>query len=423
MDHLAHTRRVLREYLSGELSRVDIQTLFVASGFQPLADPSWRRSSIINQFYAQRDWSQLSSADVLFGVAYQILKDLKERCAANVAGGTAYRQQFRRILLEGLRRDGADFFLERGIVTWADIPKGKRSVSRTQPAKGVDLLFVTALLEEHQVVTAVLRRLCQSTGDFDGDLSEYRYTVRTGGTLRIVATSAYRLGGTALGVFAASILKDIRPGRAVLFGIAAAVDTDAVELGDVPFSSQVLSMDNIAVQNGLEFRPEGFQTDPEVQRWIGHLQTSAKLYERWQTACVDTIEKAVPEINRLRRTKIAIPEVVSPPHIQVGNMAGGPFLLRDADFRDSLKDHSREFADVAVRVKTPVHPQLLSAEMESHGFMRATHEAGIPASVVKGVSDLGSSDKSRVEKETGGFYRAYACSNAVLALLHCLRTG
>jgi hypothetical protein len=55
--------------------------------------------------------------------------------------------------------------------------------------------------------------------------------------------------------------------------------------------------------------------------------------------------------------------------------------------------------------------------MESHGFMRAAHKATVPAIVVKGISDAGDAEKARLEKETGGFFRVYSCSNAMVAVL------
>ena len=55
--------------------------------------------------------------------------------------------------------------------------------------------------------------------------------------------------------------------------------------------------------------------------------------------------------------------------------------------------------------------------MEAHGFMEACHQKEVPACVLKGISDLGDTGKATLEEQSGGFFRAYACSNAVLALL------
>ena len=52
--------------------------------------------------------------------------------------------------------------------------------------------------------------------------------------------------------------------------------------------------------------------------------------------------------------------------------------------------------------------------------MAAAHEAGVPATVIKGVSDDGDEGKADLEQKTGGFYRVFACSNAVLAAVHVL---
>lgn len=58
--------------------------------------------------------------------------------------------------------------------------------------------------------------------------------------------------------------------------------------------------------------------------------------------------------------------------------------------------------------------------MESSGFMAAAQHAEVPATVIKGISDVGDRAKAKLEQETGGFFRVFACCNAALAALHIL---
>jgi nucleoside phosphorylase/tetratricopeptide (TPR) repeat protein len=283
----------------------------------------------------------------------------------------------------------------------------------------IDILIITALTEEHQVVTAVLNELAANNGT-ENDITLYNFQRDYDTNYLIGVVCAHQMGATKMGTFAAPVLKNISPKAAVLIGIAASVDNSAVNIGDVPFSSHVLSYDDIAIEDGkMTFRTEGYQSDPKMRKAVGTLRSSTSTYTPWRNACIEIMPKVIKELNELCSQIITPPKEVARPHLVVEVTAGGPFLLRDAEFRDSLK----KLPDLsAIKVSAPVHPKLVSVEMESHGFMNAAHEQGIPACVLKGISDDGDQNKRRLEKETGGYFRAFACSNAVLAMLHILLT-
>lgn len=297
-----------------------------------------------------------------------------------------------------------------------------RQPGRTSGHDHVDLLIVTALTEEAQVVAATLL-LAATHVCADGALTFYEYALADGRSARLATASAHSLGAVSMSVFTSPLLREVRPRSATLVGIAAAIDTDVVQVGDVPFSSHVLSYDDIAVDGGrLTFRTEGYPVDPSMRRAAGALRTTRRTYEPWQDDCLRLLDPVIAELNRLRRQSVRPPEVRERPHLVVEVTAGGPFLLRDRGFREDLRKPHKEPGPVPrVQLEAPVHPKLVSAEMESHGFMRAAHEQGIPATVIKGISDNGDSEKAQQEKESGGYYRAFACCNAVLAALHILR--
>jgi nucleoside phosphorylase len=287
----------------------------------------------------------------------------------------------------------------------------------------IDLLVFTALTEEGQVVEAVMAEVA-TRRDAIGDLTLYDVRWKDGRTAVVATACAHHLGAVNFAVFAAPLLKNIRPRSATLVGIAAAVDTKDVALGDVPFASEVLGYDDIAVENStFSFRTSGYQVDPRMLRAAGALRISLATYQPWQDDCMRHIQRVVDVVNALRRMPIQKPPVIAPPHFHTGIVAGGPFLLRDRGFRDALRRRPQEQAlaeKAAVSVAGPVHPKLVSAEMESKGFMAAANEAGVPATVIKGISDDGDERKAELEQQTGGFYRVFACSNAVLAAFHVL---
>ncbi|MCH9648325.1 MAG: hypothetical protein K0U98_08805 [Deltaproteobacteria bacterium] len=319
-------------------------------------------------------------------------------------------------MLRDLRDDGADFYDTK--VDW--IAGSKKRLNHSPRPGEIELLIVTALTEENQVVTAILEQ--DATLEEENDRVQIYRKQLPGdrGSIRIAVASAFQMGAVSLGMFVAPLLSALNPRRAVLVGIAAAVDTGEVDLGDVPFASQVLGYEDIAIEKGmLSFRTDGFQVDPQMRRWVGRLRSSSRLYRGWQKDCLERIPMVVDTLSSLRAGTIVPPGEIRPPHLVVGAVAGGPFLIRDADFRDSLRKHQDEVpSHKSVQVAAPVHPKLVSAEMEAHGFMAAANEAGIPASVVKGISDVGDENKSALEKASGGFYRAFACLNSLLAIQH-----
>ncbi len=420
-----NTRIALRKYLSRSLSRSEIEKLFLCSGFQPLEQPKRKKVELVDQFFSQKDWSNRNSCEDFFGLIGTVLSDLKQKWRLDVPTGRPLREQFT-IILNELRKEGADFS-KNGKVTWnhdlkirLNRPQGSLgSEIRNLNAEGrlpqsIDFLFVTALSEEYQILNTVLAMKTKKIEECANGVMIFRHKSGT-----IATASSFHKGAVAMGIFITPLLHELRPQKVILFGIAATVKPSECSLGDVPCASQVLSLEDIAVEDGLEFRTQGFQTDIDVRRWIELLSSSSERYTRWQAECEKVIGEVVKRMNHLgfRKSKIKIPNKIKKPHIFVGNVAGGPFLLRDEDFRNSLVGLSK---GSNLKINNPAHPQLLSIEMESHGFMRAALAAGIPASVLKGISDDGDQRKAEVERTTGGFFRIFACSNAVLAFLHSL---
>jgi nucleoside phosphorylase len=302
------------------------------------------------------------------------------------------------------------------------IQHSTRSIRSKGNSPKVNLLLLTALTEEAQVVRGVLDIVAKRINDL-GTIPLYEYRQVTSGARLIVATaSAHSMGAVAMGIFTTQILKVVQPNSVILIGIAASVNNTLASRGDVPFASQVISYDDIAVQRGiLTFRTQGFPVDPVMRIAIGELRSSYESYGPWQKDCVSIISKIIENLNNLRKQKINPPSQITPPHLIVELLAGGPFLIRDKDFRDSLAKQPKFPKYNAINIDTPIHPKLVSVERESHGFMRAAHELAIPASVLKGICDEGDDKKTRLEEMTGGFFRSYACSNATLAALHALR--
>lgn len=285
----------------------------------------------------------------------------------------------------------------------------------------MDILIFSALTEEHQVICAILddvAKLVSSTRD----VRTYEFITDNSLRFTIGVCSAHLQGSAGLSSVATQHLQRLHPKCAALIGIAAAVDTGTLALGDVPFTTQVMGTDDVSVEDGtLTFRSEGFQCDSRMRSAFGALRSDQSMYRAWQIDCLTSLPPLVYGLNTIRRTQIVYQSNLSAPHIDAGTTAGTPFLIRDINFRNNLRNTNPEYASYnKIVVSNPLHPKLLSTEMESHGFMRAAAELQVPAVVLKGISDDGDANKSDLEKESGGFYRVFACSNALRALLFSL---
>lgn len=279
-------------------------------------------------------------------------------------------------------------------------------------ASDFDLLILTALTEEYSVVLSVMARCATALPDFRG-LAMFEYRTDTANLYRIGVASAHDSGAVSMGTYASKLLGSVTPACMVLLGFAASAKPDDLGLADLPVASEVFSYDDIAIEDGkLTFRPHGFQVDTEMRRAASELRSRFEPYRRWQDKCRTLITEIVPEINEMRRASVTLPLEIEAPHMTVDRGAGGPFLVRDAKFMEALSKGSPTIS--------AVHPKLAWVEMEAHGFMKAAAEHTVPAIVMKGISDNGDAKKAQLEKETGGFFRVYACQNATIALLYIL---
>jgi nucleoside phosphorylase len=283
----------------------------------------------------------------------------------------------------------------------------------------VDVLILTALTEEQQVVHAVLQRCARyvsTHGALPNRVALYEYACKDGARYLLATASTHDMGAVAMSGFATLLLASgVRPGCAALVGIAASLTREEFDVGDVAVASAVFSADDIKVENGtLTFRTHGYQTDRLMCMAAGSLREQGASHAAWRAECVSVVTGVAEELSAdgLRTRPITVPADVKPPRLAVEPGVGGPFLIADAAFGEALRKGTPTVA--------PLNPKIAWAEMEAHGFMRAMHAAAVPAIVLKGISDAGDADKARLERETGGFFRVYACSNSVIAVLHLL---
>jgi nucleoside phosphorylase len=307
---------------------------------------------------------------------------------------------------------------------WLIMPKIATSVNfyrivRVASRPNIDVLMLTALTEEQQVVHAVLQRYSRRLGEYGNPPNQvtlYDFQANNATNYLIACACMHDMGVEAMSAFATALLTSgLRPSVAALVGIAAAAHDD-IDLGDVPIASQVYSAGDIQVRDGrLTFRPQGFQVDHRLKMAAGAIREDTDRHKRWRLECRAVIEHVVQALNEsgLRPHAMSVPSDLRLPRLVVEVGAGGPFLLKDANFARALREGS---ATVDY-----VHPKLSWVDMEAHGFMKAAHAINVSAIVMKGISDRGDAEKGVFEHKTKGFYRAYACSNAVVSVVHLLQ--
>jgi hypothetical protein len=117
----------LRQQLVQHTSKAQIRRVFEESGFQAVVPLSPRKGPLIDQYYAQIDWSHREEAETLFPALFRLLTDLKQRCRANIETAAPLRMRFRVLLSSGLRRDGVELYSDK--VDW-NIDSSRASESR-----------------------------------------------------------------------------------------------------------------------------------------------------------------------------------------------------------------------------------------------------------------------------------------------------
>jgi nucleoside phosphorylase len=313
----------------------------------------------------------------------------------------------------------------------------------------IDLLILTALREEAEVVSEVLTCLARRVSlglASDLPIDIYKYSASNSQShecpdkhFYIAAACANAMGAVPTAVLATKLFETHKPATAILVGIAASVDPNQAKLGDVVVSDVVYSYDNIEVtKRGYYIRTIPYDVALDISQAVGAFARDYATYERWQNVCEETIPKLLTKIGSRRNLEIkdlrARPDdVVWPqkPTLLTEPIAGGPFLIKEKNFRNSLRKVNRPSSKRVnhrasrasgnqMRFEYPLHSKIAAVEMESHGFMAAAKAFRVRAAVSKGISDDGDKKKEILEKESKGFYRIFACANSVIAALHIL---
>jgi len=166
----------------------------------------------------------------------------------------------------------------------------------------IDVLLLTALTEEQQVVHAVLRRCARwfgEHGDIPDQVALYNLAIDGDASYLIATACMHDMGAVAMSSFTNSLLATgLRPAAVALLGIAASVKHDELSVGDVPVASAVFSANDIKVHDGIfQFRTQGYQVDHRMKVAAGVIREDGNKHQKWRSECRTVIEHVVAALN------------------------------------------------------------------------------------------------------------------------------
>jgi nucleoside phosphorylase len=271
----------------------------------------------------------------------------------------------------------------------------------------VDYLLLTPLDEEWRTVRSVLGPKKITT--FQTDPITYylwKQPVKQppyafGEYLIAAAPMFRRTGGEALAsVVTTHGLKQWKPSRVVLLGIAGSLEPEQLQLGDVVVSDEIYGYEVSDAEVGqFNFRPTFNQIGAVDFDRVRTFRNDPKAYAKWQQECLKA------------GTAIGLQGVTRPPELHIEAIASGNSVVKSRAFGRQLQEK--------------ISQKIKAVEMEARGlfqalYMDAKRTDGL---MVRGISDYADEEKSELEKTTKDAWRTFAAANAARFLRTFWRRG
>lgn len=193
---------------------------------------------------------------------------------------------------------------------------------------------------------------------------------KPGGPISCAIASLGSAGNVNAASITTQLLSELKPKKVLMMGIAAGMRGKMV-LGEVVVSERVIYYEGAALSDGiLAVRPEiqkpGMSTQQDLSTYFSERLLSKRLQER-AMALGFTMPTESPA------GEVASNLIVSP-----ATIASGEKLIRDPEQFERLRSQ---------------HDKVCVAEMEAYGVVDACDKQGVPALVIRGISDFGDSSK------------------------------
>lgn len=232
---------------------------------------------------------------------------------------------------------------------------------------------------------------------------QFRYVVDSGSEhLKVLVVQQQGMGKGYASRAVHDALVDVDIGLVACLGIAGALSSD-LKLGDVCYTGAVIDVyDNAKATDGqsgeidIDFSPNHFKTSQEITSALNYIRTMPELrpqYEQWREERGRFAEQL---IDRPIRTASGNEYAVSHPDTMSGTIVCGVVSQSNA-YKKKLFALDRK---------------VLAIETESGGIFEAALTKGLPALIVRGISDPADSDKNALERQAKGKVRQIAAANA-----------
>lgn len=260
----------------------------------------------------------------------------------------------------------------------------------------VDFAILTALFEPEFV--ALRDRLKMASGNNErlvqnGNTLDMLYEIGIESRsptrpLRVVATYLPRMGNVSAAVTTTRLLQRWRPSKLFLVGIAGALGSGKLGLGDVILGEEVLHYDaqRKEEESGTVWAPVSYHPDEALLQAAQRLTLDDTFMHSWRG-----------DLGRESARGTRFPELV------IGEIASGDAVVDSAPFVKKIKSLNRK---------------LIAVEMEAAGVLEAARQANFESNtlVIRGICDLANGTKD----DSWQHYASRAASSFAVRFAHRL---
>lgn len=266
----------------------------------------------------------------------------------------------------------------------------------------IDYLLLTPLDEEWRAVRDVLCPVFENITErpietityylWKQPVNQPPYTI--GEYLIAAAPMARQTPGQAkAGIVTSHSVRQWKPGRIVLLGIAGSLEPERLLLGDVVVSYEIYGYEvGDAEADGYHFRPTFNQIDALDYDRVRALRDNPVAYPKWQQECLETA------------ATFGLKDVSRPPELHLEVTASGNYVVK------SVAEGQR--------LRNEINHRISAVEMEARGLHQALYMEveRTDALMIRGISDYADENKAELEKTTKDGWRAFCAANAARLL-------
>ena len=264
----------------------------------------------------------------------------------------------------------------------------------------VDYLIVTFIREEHEAVQHYFRESEHKIiSDNPGSTRVMSMLTESGQTVKVAIARITKMGNITALMDVLNLIKEQQPKLVLAVGIAGAVPTNDIFLGDVLLVNEIHDMSlGAETEEGREESIASSHLKPVVNKFTVSVidldfeawRNQATRIERPKVGGIDDVDTEDKEwIEKIKKTLLENGERPKPKIVD-GAIASSDQLVKSVGFMKQRLSSSRD---------------ILANDMESAGVAKACEEKNTPLLIVRAISDI-------VGYKRGDDWKLYACKIA-----------